>query len=345
LFRLIKIRSSSRDSLVEKIRWPVLCSLCFTGIIACSGDDGSVRVTGPAVATQTASENTAPDITPDTSEATNDAASGGSSSTQVAEPNEPENNSPQQQPEPVVPAVAFTATVEDITDLVLVTGQSNALGAGTSYDEFLDAPNNRVMAYTSNGWQIANLNQIWDRNWFPRTNPDTPPSNNFAFHFAKRIANKAPGRVVGFILLTAPGEPISHWNRDSEFFKETRNKVSRAINELPYKSSLDAILWHQGESDGEDRDQYSQALYDLIERFRSEPWFGFNRPFICGETAESPVNRQLGRLNSDGNQWTACIKAEGLDVLPNTVHFSAASLRTMGLRYADVYLERMLGIR
>ena len=247
-------------------------------------------------------------------------------------------------PEPELLSLPFTATAEDVTDLVLVTGQSNALGAGTSFDEFLDAPNNHVMAFTDNGWEIASLNQIWDLNWFPRTDPDTPPSNNFAFHFAKRVADKAPGRVVGFILLTAPGEPISHWDRDSRFFNDIRDKVSRAINELPNKSNLDAILWHQGESDGEDRDEYGTALYDLIDRFRSEPWFGDNLPFICGETVESPVNRQLARLNSDGDEWTACVAAEGLPVLPGTVHFNAESLRTLGARYGDAYLKIWLGI-
>jgi len=253
LIKLLKYRSSYCYPLIQNIRLLVLCSVCSTGIIACGGNgDKTVEGEEPIVATQTATQIATPAATQNAAQAPSNAAtSGGSPPDPVSLTNEPVNVTP----ELIAPAVAFTATVEDITDLVLVTGQSNALGAGTSYDEFLDAPNNRVMAYTSNGWQTANLNQIWDRNWFPRTNPDTPPSNNFGFHFAKRVANKAPGRVVGFILLTAPGEPISHWNRDSEFFKETRNKVSRAINELPYKSSLDAILWHQGESDGEDRDR------------------------------------------------------------------------------------------
>lgn len=250
---------------------------------------------------------------------------------------------PDTQSEPLVTNVPFTASTEDVTDLVLVTGQSNALGGGTSFDEFLDAPNNRVMAFTDNGWEIASLNQVWDLNWYPRTDPNTPPSNNFALHFGKRVASQATDRIVGIILLTAPGQPISHWSRDSEFFNQTRDKVSRAINELPYKSKLDAILWHQGESDGQDRDEYGEALYDLIERFRSEPWFDDNQPFICGETANSPVNRQLVRLNSDDDEWTSCVAAEGLPTLPNTNHFNAESLRALGTRYGDAYLEMWLG--
>ena len=244
-----------------------------------------------------------------------------------------------------VAETSFTATVGAITDLILVTGQSNALGAGTSFDELLDAPHSQVMAYTNEGWRIADLHQIWDLNWFPRNDPNTPPSNNFSLHFGKRVVTRAPDRVVGFILMSAPGSPISHWDVDGEFFNEIRNEVSQAINELPFKSKLDGILWHQGESDGEDRDEYGNALYDLITRFRSEPWFSDDLPFICGDTARSPVNNQLRRLNSDADPWTACVEAQGLPVVPETDHFNAESLRTIGGRYADAYLEMYLGIR
>lgn len=238
----------------------------------------------------------------------------------------------------------FNTSPELITDLVLVTGQSNALGAGTSFDEFLDAPDRRVMAYTNQGWQVASLNQVWDRNWFPRNDPSTPPSNNFSLHFGKRVAERTPDRVVGFILVTSPGSRISDWGPDSALFESIRDRVSQAINDIPLKSRLDAILWHQGESDGEDRDEYSAALYDLITRFRSEPWFDDGRPFICGETAGSPVNNQLNRLNTDADPWTACVEGEGLAVLPGTDHFNASSLRTIGQRYADEYLRQWLGI-
>lgn len=308
----------------------VLCAVGLISLLACDGE--SARIAPLEVVSTDA-------LAPPSS--TNVDTQGSSAGAQqVSEPASGNDL------DPALPAEPFyRATVEDITDLVLVTGQSNALGAGTGYDEYLDAPSNRVFAFTNNGWQIANLNQVWDRNWFPRNDPETPPSNNFSLHFGKRVASKAPDRVVGFVLLSAPGQPISHWDRDSEFFNQIRDKVSRAINELPYKNRVDAILWHQGESDGADRPEYGDALYDLIARFRSEPWFGYETPFICGDTAESPVNQQLRRLNTDNEYWTACIEAQGLPVLPGTVHFSAPALRTIGKRYADAYLEKMLGIR
>jgi hypothetical protein len=229
-------------------------------------------------------------------------------------------------------------TPADITDLILVTGQSNALGAETSFDSQLDSPDQRTFAYTSNGWQVANLNQVWDRGWFPRGDPANPPSNNLSLHFGKRVTEMDRNRVVGFILVTAPGQPISHWDPQGEFFNSIRSKVSRAISELPVKSRVDGILWHQGESDGEDDPAYGEALYTVIDAFRSESWYSANLPFICGETATLPVNRQLNRLNSDGNPNTACIAAAGLETKGDDAHFSANALRTIGRRYAERYV-------
>ena len=229
-------------------------------------------------------------------------------------------------------------TSADITDLVLVTGQSNALGADTLFDPALDGPDNRTFAWTDNGWQVADLHQIWDQGWFPRADLDTGPSNNLSLHFGKQVTSRDSNRVVGFILATAPGQPISHWQSDGDFFNSIRNKVSQAINALPSKARVDAILWHQGESDGQDDPAYGAALYGLIDAFRSESWYGPNLPFICGETASLPVNRQLNRLNSDNDPSTACIAAEGLETRGDNVHFSASALRTIGRRYADQYL-------
>ena len=104
------------------------------------------------------------------------------------------------------------------------------------------------------------------------------------------------------------------------------------------KSRVDGILWHQGESDGEDDPAYGEALYTLINAFRSESWYGASLPFICGETATLPVNRQLNRLNSDGNPNTACIAAAGLETKGDDAHFSANALRTIGRRYAERYV-------
>ncbi len=234
-----------------------------------------------------------------------------------------------------------------ITDLVLVTGQSNALGGETafldpdSYDVQLDSPVKRVYAYTSNGWSIADLRQIWDLNWFPRTDITGQPANNFAFHFAKQVALSDPDRVIGFILMTAPGEAIAHWDRGGDFFNGINTTVETAIAALPGRPTVKAILWHQGESDWYDTAYYSSKLSTLVNDFRRERWFNDDGLFICGETLQAPVNRRLLALNNDGDHRTGCVSSSGLDSVGDGVHFSAAALRKLGGRYAGKYLDLM----
>ncbi len=230
-------------------------------------------------------------------------------------------------------------TAADITDLILVTGQSNALGAGTGYNANLDASNSRVFAFTDNGWQVASLRQIWDLNWHPRNHPNTDPSNNFALHFGKNVANNDSSRVIGFVLSTAPGARIDHWQPDGSFYNQTEAKVLDAINQLPHKSSIDGILWHQGESDGHDRQSYTDSLYTLINTLRSEPWVAPNAPFICGETKIQAINNRLNGLNRDSDPTTACVRGIDLPTLGDDRHFNAQGLRTLGARYADSYLN------
>ncbi len=226
-----------------------------------------------------------------------------------------------------------------ITDLILITGQSNVLGAGTAYNPSLDDPSDQVFAFTSDGWQIASLKQIWDRNWFPRNHPNTDPNNNLALHFGKSATARDSSRVIGFIVASNPGADISHWNYQSSFYNAVKSKALDAINQLPHKSEVDGILWHQGESDGEDKQYYSDALYSLISNLRNEPWVNDRAPFICGETKIRAVNNRLNGLNRDSDPTTACVAGEDLSTRGDDRHFDAPALRTLGARYAEAYLN------
>ena len=251
--------------------------------------------------------------------------------------------------EPVEPAVGAAT----ITDVVLITGQSNTLGSETTFDPVLDAPVDNFYAYTDTGWQPASLRQVWDLGSHPLMGLGDDPHNNFGFHFGKNIVANRDDRVVGIILLSAPGEGISHWDTDGFFFRKIRNKALLALNDLPQKSAVDGILWHQGETDWSrdgsndtdleefpHNDYYSNKLWNLINNFRMESWFDADKPFICGETARSPVNTRLNALNRDNDNRTACVPGEGLSTYDEErVHFDAAGLRQLGANYADVYLQ------
>ena len=228
-----------------------------------------------------------------------------------------------------------------ITDVILVTGQSNALGSETipfdPYDPELDSPVRRVYAHSSNGWGIAGLRQIWDHGWYPRTDIAGDPANNFAFHFGRRLVRLDADAVVGIIMVTAPGAGISFWDRDGDFYKEINRRVRSALAELPGNARVQGILWHQGETDFYSTNYYSDRLRNLIGNFRAEDWFAGDGVFVCGETLNSPVNERLSALNTDGDRRTGCVSADGLESIGDDIHFNAQSLRTLGARYAEEY--------
>ncbi len=247
--------------------------------------------------------------------------------------------------------------LSDITDLILITGQSNTLGANTTANESQDSPHERVFAFTSNGWEVAGLHQQWDQGSHPGDGrlssfPDKV-HNNFALHFGTRLAERDSQRVIGFILVSEPGEGIQHWDNGNAGMNRVKSKVVQAINEISHKSRVDGILWHQGESDWQlegtsdpdvsqpaPKNYYPQKLTRLIQNLRSEPWARTDTPFICGETISAQgVNTHLMALNSDNDANTACVEGFGLPSRNDGAHMNADGLRTIGKRYADRYFE------
>lgn len=252
--------------------------------------------------------------------------------------------------------------VEAITDLFFLTGQSNAASLQTAYDATLDAADQRVFAYTDTGWQVADLHQFWEQDLpgnYSIQYPERSPYNNIAFQVARSIASKSD-RVVGLVVLTAPGEGISHWDYNSDFFVQVREKATAALNELPNKNSFDGMLWLQGETDWllegtadpgatgfTDKSSdfylnyYPNKLFQLISNLRSESWFGLDGKFLCAETKKAALNAHLMALNSDADAFSGCAQASDLGTRasdPYGSHFSAESLRILGGRIADVYL-------
>lgn len=257
-----------------------------------------------------------------------------------------------------------TYTVDDINHVVVVTGQSNVEAPLTAFDPVLDQPHPRVFAFTDEGWQVADLHQVWDENAHPGnhslTDPSNSPNNNLIFHYGKTFAQQNADAVPAFIVLAAPGKGIANWDYESPFYLKMRNKITDALAQIPNVDKVDVMLWHQGESDWlfegtsdvdatgftdtdspEYRNYYEWKLQQVIANFRSEPWAVTDLPFICGETriAEG-VNIRLRALNDDNDQNTACVMATDLPFRlsdPSGAHFSAAGLRELGRRYMQQY--------
>lgn len=315
-----------------------------------------------------------------------------SNSVDTGENNTDSPNATQVQSGPVsTSACTGTPSPSDITDIILATGQSNLIGPDTTVaatlDQFgkvvefqqPDQPHPYVFAWNVDpannnagvGWRIASLTQSWHK-----TNPGVGgiAHNNLAFHFAKQVANRASTcKVIGLVMMAEGGKGISYWDFGESGWNQVVSQVSNALEALG-RTSIDGIIWHQGESDwivdgtcypgsacvNNAPDFYAQKLYSriadpsidnpygnsaLIDRLRRQSWFGDNKPFIAAETLQAPVNVHLRKLNTDDDYWTGTVRgdaASGLEFNNNDPfgnHYSASGLRILGGRYAIEYLR------
>jgi len=110
------------------------------------------------------------------------------------------------------------------------------------------------------------------------------------------------------------------------------------------------ILWHQGESDSNEKlaPSYEAKLHDLIARMRKE--LGVPEvPFVVGQTGKFPdapwndAKVQVDKVDKGHQDLpkkvpdTAFVSAEGLKHRGDKVHFDSPSCREFGKRYYGAF--------
>jgi hypothetical protein len=226
--------------------------------------------------------------------------------------------------------------------LFLLAGQSNMAGRGV-----VEAEDRAAHARV---WML-------DRNeqWVPAVDP---------MHFDKPIAGVGPGRSFGIAIAEADptiriglipaavgGSAISSWEPGAVHAETGAHPYDDAIRRARAamrEGELEAILWHQGESDATAAAAplYAERLRALVERFRAD----------LGDPDLPVLVAQVGRF--EGKPWdaphlqvdaahrelasrlpnVAYVSAEGLAHKGDTLHFSAPAARELGRRYAEAYL-------
>jgi len=240
----------------------------------------------------------------------------------------------------------FPDNLHRVTDVILTAGQSNAFANGTRFEPDIypeDRIDDRILVWTqNNGWKVANpLNQIWEHEQFP-ARPWDPwtSSNSPGFQIARAIVDADPERVVAFIPTSTPGQAIHHWRYGAAPYNAIKQRVENALNDIPHKFQLDLIWWMQGESDANASDYYRNTLNELINNWRSEPWYGNDKYFIANETIRFEVNQIFQELRNNDDPYTDYSAAAGLpSIKPNGNHFNSQSYRIIGNRVQQVYLD------
>lgn len=224
----------------------------------------------------------------------------------------------------------------------LMIGQSNMAGRG----EFADVEqikNDRCYMLRMGRWQPMTEPVNVDRDIL---NIRHHSGVSLATSFADEVA-KFTGWEVGLIPCADGGTRISQWQPGELLFDHAVTTTGLATR----TSELAGIIWHQGESDCRpfDEDAYSRDFLTTMTALRKS-LNAEHLPLILGELSElcterylrqaqvPDFNRNLHRLAA---QLPCCgvVNTQGLELKPDNLHFSAVSLRKLGVRYFEKYKE------
>lgn len=225
---------------------------------------------------------------------------------------------------------------------ILMIGQSNMAGRG-ELDEVKPIENELCYMLRMGRWQRMS----------EPVNPDRPLVGTFhsgislAASFADEYA-KHFGVQTGLIPCADGGTRISQWMPGEILFDHAVMQTELALR----TSKLEAIIWHQGESDchtDEDvlayKDKFLHMITELRKRIGAE-----GVPVIIGELSENiapcyNVEDRPCKMNkvfySIAKELQLCgvASSAGLELKADGLHFNSQSCRKFGKRYFEEFLK------
>lgn len=220
---------------------------------------------------------------------------------------------------------------EDL-DIYLLIGQSNMAGRAPIPEE-ATGPIDRCWLLNAEG------------KWEPASNPLNIHSTirkgegmqklNPGYSFAKRMLEANPDRHIGLIVNARGGSKIEQWLGKSKYYWGIRGRAKA----FKGTGRIKGVLWHQGESDSGNPDNYLAQLKTFIATLRGDledP----NLPFVAGQITNAPpmqINDEIAKL-PDTVHLTAVASSEGLKTYDRW-HFDTESQLLLGERYAEAMLQ------
>ncbi|MFU8892471.1 MAG: sialate O-acetylesterase [Luteolibacter sp.] len=151
--------------------------------------------------------------------------------------------------------------------------------------------------------------------------------------FAKSLLEADPNVNIGLVVNARGGTSIDEWLARGEIYWSTRKRARQAAKH----GVLKGVIWHQGESDQANADDYLGKLSQLIANLRNDLG-NPNLPFIAGQIArDGAINAQIAKL-PESTHATTFVSSEGLTTFDGT-HFDTQSQILLGQRYAEAMLR------
>jgi len=170
------------------------------------------------------------------------------------------------------------------------------------------------------------------------------------YSFGTTLIKNIPDSISVLVIPTAVGgSSISQWLGDS--VHRNVKLFSNFLDKLEIGKRygiLKGILWHQGESDANEKDipLYPKRLSELMMMFRTSAG-NSNLPVLLGELGSFSKDKENWKLiNKAINEYslhdklTTVISTADLEHKGDSIHFDSKGQRAMGKRFAEAYLKK-----
>ncbi|GAB3992859.1 sialate O-acetylesterase [Spirosoma daeguense] len=242
--------------------------------------------------------------------------------------------------------LAFRQDVPPRLQLFLLIGQSNMAGRGVPETEDKQTHPRIWMLDKAETWVPAQDPMHFDKPAVIGVGPGFP--------FAKRLTEAYPSMNIGLVPCAVGGSGIDSW-KTGAYYEPTKSHpyddALRRAKKALENGQLAGFIWHQGESDSnpEKAPDYEAKLTELVARFRKD-LNAPNVPFVVGTLGDFVVKRNPNAktVNEALQKATQHIPnsyyvlSEGLTHKGDSTHFDTQSARTLGRRYADVFIQKKL---
>lgn len=263
---------------------------------------------------------------------------------------------------------------ENVVDLIIVAGQSNAVGFDARASELPEDPRDKEVMFWWRGGDApvdahdSSFNQEWvTLQAQPKGDPRPNGPGNFAsdeggfgpeMGLARTLLDKQPDRPLAIVKVAYNSTRVNGWLPEQDKFytallEETTLAIEKA-GAIGITLRPRALVWCQGESDANnnpDTDTYRDALETVISSLRSDldapeliALLGFNTRFGRRWSKRTSPTEGVQKIRlaqiqiAEGSIHAEHVEDWGCEVV-NAAHFGSAGTLELGRRYAVALLK------
>lgn len=226
-------------------------------------------------------------------------------------------------------------------DMVLAIGQSNMAGRAPFAN--VSDPMSDVYLLTPAGQMEVSANPM---NKYSNIRKDISVQGLGPSYTCALTLRDHLNKPVGFVVNSQGGSSITTWYQPG---KSNYDATIKRAKEAQRFGRIKAIIWHQGSSDNsaglaDNFASYKSNLSKMVQNFRTD----LNEPnlfFVLGELSE---RTEFDQFSANVVQPVASyisnsdyIVTDGTNLLPDGIHFDAASNILLGERYAEKLIQHV----